>query len=442
MSTPSKIGNWLSSSATVKFILIGILALILLVPATMISSLIYERESRQRQVQNEVSQLWGKAQIIEGPAISVPYSFWVSKKDAAPVQHSGILHFLPEKLDIQGSIEPEIRYRSLYKAIVYNSKIQFTGSFNLDSTKANLPADATIHWDKGQISLSLSDSRGIQQAVEFQIGNETIKTEPGLDMYGNTGQSGVHSSIDLSNKKSFSFASDLDLNGSSTLLLSPIGKETTVHLSANWDKPKFMGAFLPDERQVDQLPVTADWKVLDFNRSYPQVWQDKKYNTYDSTFGVELLPAVGHYDKTRRSTEYALLIIALTFASFFLYEVLQGKRVHPIQYSLVGFALVIFYLLLVSFTEYMKFSVAYLIAAGIITLMSSSYFGSITRKFSSAIGMFGLMGVLYGFLYVVLSSDDYALLIGSIGLVIALGAIMFATRKVNWYQIRNSDSQE
>ena len=203
-----------------------------------------------------------------------------------------------------------------------------------------------------------------------------------------------------------------------------------------------MGAFLPDERQVDQLPVTADWKVLDFNRSYPQVWQDKKYNTYDSTFGVELLPAVGHYDKTRRSTEYALLIIALTFASFFLYEVLQGKRVHPIQYSLVGFALVIFYLLLVSFTEYMKFSVAYLIAAGIITLMSSSYFGSITRKFSSAIGMFGLMGVLYGFLYVVLSSDDYALLIGSIGLVIALGAIMFATRKVNWYQIRNSDSQE
>ena len=438
----ARFGQWLQGSATVKFIVIGILALVLMIPTSMVQSLVYEREQRQTDVQNEVGQLWGQEQIVEGPVISLAYTYPSRPdKDGSTRMEKGMLHWLPSNLKISGEVTPIERHRGLYKAIVYSAALKLQGQFNLSTAQTNLPEGSEIHWEKAEISLSLTDSRGIQQPIAWKINGKNIATEPGLKSFpSNWG--GVHSTIDLGQTQTFSFETELALNGSHSLQFVPVGKVTECEILTPWNRPKFIGAFLPDSHDLAADPVSAHWKVLDFNRSYPQLWKDKRYDTYDSTVGLELLAAVGHYDKTRRSLEYALLIIALSFAAFFLYEVLQRQRLHPIQYSLVGFALVIFYLLLISFTEYLAFHWAYLLASATVAGLASSYFGSITKSWKSALGMGALMSLLYGFLYVVLSSEDYALLIGSIGLVIALAAIMYATRKVDWYHIQPKESAE
>lgn len=438
----SRFGLWLQNSATVKFIVIGVLALVLMIPTSMVQSLVFEREQRQADVQNEVGQLWGQEQIVEGPVVSVEYTYPTRPdKDGRTRIEKGILHFLPTELQISGTVMPIERHRGLYKAIVYRSDLQCEGKFDLSTERINLPEGSEIHWHDAEISLSITDSRGIQQPIAWKINGKVLPTEPGLKLFpSNWG--GVHSPMDLSELQHFEFQSEIALNGSRSLQFIPVGKISQCDLTTSWDRPKFIGAFLPDSHDLAAEPVKAHWKVLDFNRSFPQLWQNKRYDTYDSTIGLELLPAVGHYDKTRRSLEYALLIIALSFAAFFLYEVLQRQRLHPIQYSLVGFALVIFYLLLISFTEYLPFHWAYLLASATVAGLASSYFGSITKSWKSAMGMAALMILLYGFLYVVLSSADYALLIGSVGLVIALAAIMYATRKVDWYHLQPKESAE
>lgn len=311
----------------------------------------------------------------------------------------------------------------------------------METASLNLPENAVIDWKRSEVSIGLSDSRGIQQPIRIRCGAEQLDTEPGTVLL-HTIRGGVHAPVDLSDKQQFSFETRIALNGSQSMQVVPLGKRTRMDLTTHWDKPKYLGAFIPDSHDISNGIARAHWEVLHFNRDYPQIWVDERPQTLASSMGLELLPTIQHYHKTHRSLEYALLIIALTFAAFFLYEVLQGKRLHPIQYTLVGFALVVFYLLLISFTEYLAFPTAYLIASGTVIMLSASYFASITRKRKAAFGMGVLMVVLYAFLYVVLSSEDYALLIGSIGLLIALSAIMYATRKVDWYALTQSSNDD
>jgi len=227
----------------------------------------------------------------------------------------------------------------------------------------------------------------------------------------------------------------LNLNGSGQISFVPLGKVTTVQLSSPWKNPSFTGLFLPDERIVNEQGFSAKWKILHLNRNYPQQWTGKSEKVMESAFGAKFFCPVDEYQKSMRSAKYAVLFIGLTLAAFFLTEVTNRTRIHPIQYLLIGFDICLFYLLLLSISEHTSFATAYAVSAVASVLLVASYSRGILKSGRMAATIGSLMTFLYGFLYVTLQLEDYALLIGSIGMFVVLGVVMYLTRKIDWYAI-------
>jgi inner membrane protein len=227
----------------------------------------------------------------------------------------------------------------------------------------------------------------------------------------------------------------LQLKGSENLEFIPIGKLTEVSMKSTWNNPSFFGEFLPYSREIKESGFNAEWRINHFNREYPQEWSSNKYNLYNSSFGVKLLIPVDEYQKTMRTSKYGIMIIILTFVSFFMIEIFSKKVLHPIQYLLVGLSLVIFYSILLSISEYILFQYSYIVASVLVVSIIEIYTSSI---YSSKI--FGMiisvcLILFYGFMYIILQLQDYSLLIGNIALFLVLAAIMYSTRKVNWYEL-------
>ena len=240
--------------------------------------------------------------------------------------------------------------------------------------------------------------------------------------------------------KAYAFSIPLKLNGSGYLKFEPVGKETTVALESGWSSPSFEGDFLPDQREIRPEGFSASWKVLDLNRNYPQQWKGAEYsfgtgNHPSAHFGVRLVQTVDEYAKTERSSKYAILVIGLTFLIYFFYETLRRFHIHPFQYLLVGLALSVFYLLLLSLSEHLGFNTAYAVATaatiGLITVYSAGVFKNLRMTVQLTL----LLGLIYGFIFIVLQLEDYALLTGSIGIFAALAAVMYYSRNVDWYNL-------
>jgi inner membrane protein len=230
----------------------------------------------------------------------------------------------------------------------------------------------------------------------------------------------------------------VSLKGSETLQITPLGKTTKVNMQSSWPSPSFTGKFLP-AHQPSGEGFTADWQVLHFNRDFPQVWKDKKFDAEAYAFGVSLLQPTDNYAKTMRTAKYAILFIGLTFGFFFLLEALQGRRVHPIQYILVGIALIVFYTLLLSIGEVIAFNMAYLLAStatiGLITLYGKHLF----ELWKNALYLGGFLAGLYGFIFMLIQLEDSALIVGSIGLFLLVALAMYLSRKVEWYGPRTTE---
>ena len=265
------------------------------------------------------------------------------------------------------------------------------------------------------------------------------------------------------------FSFDLDINGSRNLSFLPFGKETKVELKSNWSNPSFEGSFLPDEREISSNGFVAKWKVLQLNRNYPQQGcgaflgenpvqnisngysnRDNYSDDYASmgtdenniaSFGVKLMLPIDEYQKTMRSAKYNIMFIFLTFLAFFFMEILNKNKIHPIQYLLVGFAICLFYILLLSISEYLKFNIAYWIACLAILILITFYAKSIFKSNKITALTAIILAMLYGFFYSILQLQDYALLMGSLGLLLILAVIMYLTRNINWYSIGNQKSE-
>ena len=256
---------------------------------------------------------------------------------------------------------------------------------------------------------------------------------------------GLSCKVDLSrvlDGETVDFALVLPFKGAGDLMFAPVGQTTTVSLTSDCVTPSFTGYYLPDERHVTDMGFQAEWKVLAINRDYPQVLDDSFLNSYEygrsefdnSTFGVELKVPVDQYLQTNRAIKYAFLIILLTFAAVFFVEMRKAKPIHPVQYLLIGFALIVFYTLLLSFAEHINFGLSYLIACVMTIAMIVVFMASITKDKKTALGIGLLLAVIYAFVYVLLQLESYALLVGSVGLFIILGIAMFATQKIDWYK--------
>ena len=422
------------NSYSVKMVIISFLAILLLIPSFLIQEIINERIKLSEEVKKELYTQWGGNQVVAGPVLNVPFSVTEPEgTNQETTERKGIAHFLPETLKTDGTLVPETRKRGIYKVVVYEGKLKLSGTFIQPEVSQLDLQNARYNWDAAYFTIGISDMRGIKNLPELVINGRKCKVEPGVadtDLF----QSGITvkaDSIDL--KQPLNFEIELVLNGSEDLSVEALGKTSEVAMKSDWADPGFTGSFLPANRNVTANGFTADWLVTHLNRNFPQQWADKKYNTHEAKLGVELLIPVDHYQKSMRSVKYAILFIALNFIVFIFIELKSKARIHPFQYSLVAFALLMFYALLTSIGEQTGFNLAYLISAVAVTSLVSWYAFSILKNVKSVIWVTALQTGLYLFLFTILQLQDYALLAGSIGLFVILAIIMKASQQIKWY---------
>lgn len=428
--------NKFKNPVTLKLLVITALMLLLLIPAAMIQSIIQERESLNQKAVKEVSQKWAGSQEIMGPVLTVPLLF-EEMQNGKLKRYRKNWTILPEELNISGNVTSNKLKRGMYDVAVYNSKLAFEGFFQLpkDLDTTNLQQ---IEWNKAFITLSTSDMRGINEKVNFQLNGKNYADEPGSHL------SGVKSGITIKiptlaalKDQKIPFRYDLNLRGSEKLSFVPIGSLTTVKLTSNWRAPSFTGNFLPAQRDVQDDGFTANWKVYKLNRGFPQDWVDLHpwKSISESSFGVNLLFSLDDYQKSMRSTKYAVLTIALSFLIFFIFEVTFGQRIHPFQYAMVGLALCLFYILLISISEHLNFNLAYLISMLTVVTMVALYSLSVLKTRKSTLVLMAALTGIYTFIFVIIQLSDFALLAGSIGLTAILSMTMYFTRNINWYRL-------
>jgi inner membrane protein len=414
----------------------------------MIKGLIHERENVQNDAISEVSAKWGENQTISGPYISIPYYKYVkeySKKDSVEklVLIKENIHILPSELSIDGIINPESRYRGIYEIVVYNSVLHIKGTFNLSDMSELDIAKENIQFDKAYLSLGISDLRGIEKQINLSWNNQTYSFNPGV-VSDDIIASGINANIDLDSKDSmlYEFSLSIDLKGSQLLYFTPVGKVTDIRMASSWSNPSFNGSFLPDTREVSDTGFVAGWNVLHLNRNYPQMWTGSNYSVESSSFGIDLLLPVDSYQKSYRSIRYAILFIAFTFITFFFIEVLNKVFIHPVQYILVGIALVVFYTLLLSISEYLNYNVAFIISAMATILLIAGYLKAILKSNKLTLLISAILFILYAFIFVIIQLQDFSLLIGSVGLFVILGLIMFYSRKIDWYNLNLKEEKK
>lgn len=445
-SSLDRISNWFSRSLSIKLFIIFILAMLLMIPVHMVESVIYERASYQREANDSVTSSWSGPQTITGPILSVPlhYEYPVStqKDNKTTTEYRSItkhLHILPETLNVSGQVTPLILNRGIYESIVFDAESSLSGNFKMseDFDKNHL---VQIDWPNAFITVGISDLRGIQDQISFQLDDKSIDASAGSkipDLISSGLTIPLHiDSSDVEDQMKFSM--NLSMHGSGSLNVSPLGKTTSVNVKSDWSDPKFIGAFLPDNREITQDGFTADWKVLELNRNYPQqfIGTTSSNKIQQSQFGVEFILPVDNYQKSTRSVKYALLSIGFTFLIFFLVEVLNDRKIHSFQYGMVGFTLCLFYLLLVSLTEHMAFDYAYLISAISIITMITGYAQAVFKNSRFTLILLAALIAIYGFVFITIQMVEYALVIGSIGLTIMMAITLYGTRNIDWYNLK------
>jgi len=430
-----KKNNIFQNSILIKLITITVLMLLLLIPSTMIESIIKEREQLNEKATTEVSDKWAGGQQINGPILTIPLIYEDTSGEQAVITTQE-LKVLPENLTINGKVNSEKLKRGIYEVVVYKSDFDVSGNFKLTDIidTNNLKK---VDYDNAFLSIGISDLRGIKNRIQVKVNNQELNVKPGSKI-PTLIPSGVMAKLEnLKGAEQLKFSYQLKLNGSKKLEFIPTGGNTEIKITSDWNSPSFNGKFLPDAREISEDGFTAEWKILQLNKNLPTNWIEGniKQQFNEAAFGVDLILPLDDYQKSMRSAKYAVLTIALTFLIFFLVEITNKRKIHPFQYALVGLAICLFYILLVSISEHSNFNLAYGISTlgivGLIVLYSLTIF---QKKRLSALLML-VLTALFGFLFVTLQLADFALLMGSIGLLIILAITMYATRNIDWYKI-------
>ena len=407
----------------IKLLLILIISILLLIPQAIIMDMVNERSNTEGLANLEVNEKWGNGQTLTGPVLFIPGDSTANN-----------LYILPETLDINGNINSRTLKRGIYDFTVYETALTFAGRFSLPK---ELKAEQlkSLRTDRAKLLFAISDFKGFSDNPALVLDGQSAElSSEALHLGSNDALS---CSVDL---QSFLDSGNLDyritvpLKGSDYLYFLPVGRTTSVHLASDCPTPSFTGRYLPAQREVTDQGFTADWKVLALNRDFAQVLNSHAELKKAQPFGVDLKVPVEQYQQTTRSIKYAYLIILLTFAVVFFVEIRRQTPIHPVQYALVGIALMLFYTLLLAFSEHLTFLLSYLIASvmtiGLITL----FMRTLLRNTRAALFIGLLLTVLYTFIYVIMQLESYALLVGSLGIFVILAVAMYASQKINWYQ--------
>jgi len=422
---------WKKNKILIKGFVIGILILLLLIPMEFVKELIYEREARQKEAIREVSSKWSGKQNFTGPIVVLPY--WHEQIDTSNKikRIKMFAHILPDELVINSTVKPQQRSRGIYKIMLYTSMNHIRGVFKEFPAQLNIDSGKII-WPEAFVRIDLGDTKGLNEELKLKWNDTVFAMSPKVftDAYGNESLVSSLNLTGIHDLKNINFSADINLSGTEQLLFTPVGKQTSVIINSIWPHPSFTGNILPQSSVITKTGFSATWKSMAHNRSYPQHWKEGSYDLNTSAFGVDLFIPVNGYQKTLRTVKYAALCILLTFAAFFLVETLNKKPVHPFHYGLIGLAMVLFYILLLSFSEYISFNFSYVIAATCTIGLISWFVKGILSSVKLTIVLSLVLLLMYAYIFTLLQLQDYALLLGSIGLFIMLVVVMHFSKKL------------
>jgi len=425
-------------SASIKVATIAVLILVLLVPVGMIRSVIFDRSNNESVAVRDISRSWGGEQLITGPVLRLPYrgsnmtvygSTYAQPKDA---------YVLSEQLKIVADVKSDVRYRGIQKVPVYTASISIRGYID-PAIIEKLEFDvAAVDWQAAELLLGISESTALAKVPLLAIGEHKVKLESGLrQVAGLPHQLGASIGEQLDGESSpIEFEITLLVNGTGALRFLPLAGSAEATMTSNWPSPSFTGRRLPGSREIRDDGFNASWQASSLGRALPSAWIDTHSALGDVTggaFGVRLIQTVGLYQLMHRAIRYAVLFIGLTFVIYFLMEIVGNLRLHPLQYLLVGLANTLFYMLLLALSEHIGFELAYALSAVASAALISGYSAAILERRTRAALMALVLAGLYLFLYLTLKAETFALLAGSIGLWVVLAAVMFLTRRINWY---------
>ena len=434
-------------SATAKMILVGLLTLVLLIPLFFVQDLIRERSMRQKEVVNEVSELWGKDVEFYGPILKIPYKSFSEttivdeKTKVSRIERYASIenaYFFPEELKNKSDVKKNTSLkRGIYNNVVFTANMNFDGFFDTPNFEKLGIKPEDILWDKASIIVKTTNLKSIKSDLKISLNKQEFDFESKSDeedtFYGTLETSNFdHKLLEANAKIDFDFS--MKYNGSNSITFIPIGKMTYVNIKSDWQSPSFMGMFAANDttKKISEKGFYADWKILDINRSFSQQHLSKLPTLNEFSFGVKLIETVDEYQQNERASKYGFLVIALTFLIFFLIQSISKINIHIFNYTMIGIALILFYTLLIAITEHSSFTLAYAIAGVSVIILITLYSISIlkNKKFPMFIGI--SLTVLYTFIFVIIQLEDYALLVGSLGLFAILAAVMYFSRKIEW----------
>lgn len=460
------LGGMNKQALFIKLAILALIALLICIVLAQIGGLVHERQSRQREAAQSVEQSLAGPQALAGPLIvRTCKENWTTltddgKKEVAQSRNFWLVA-APAKLEVSGSISPEVRHRGLFKVNTYASKLNVEARWSrldMPSPKAEY-ANGRLACGDLALVVALNDPRGIR-AADLKLNGQALTAQPGAL---HASFRGLHAPLpDLKAAEPVTVSLTLTVVGSQRFGIVPAAGDTQVSLQSSWKHPSFNGQFLPIEHQIGVSGFTARWAVsslastamadLQAGKPLPELprgglgsYSPEEAATFAAakggldTLAVELIDPVNPYVMSDRAIKYGLIFIALTFVTVGLTELLTGRRVHPVQYLLVGLALSLFFLLLLSLSEHLPFLVAYLIAAGAAAVVLTQYAAAMLGGWLRGLAFGGGIALLYGALYVLLSREQTALVIGAVLLFAVLAAVMTLTRKLDWYRMGSGE---
>ncbi|HAK29373.1 MAG TPA: cell envelope integrity protein CreD, partial [Sphingobacterium sp.] len=449
---------------------------ILLIPLSLISDLIEERKNREQEVSGGIALNWGKEQVISSPVLAIPYRETIPLS-AEKAEKSNLreelkwIFVLPKTSNITTDITPQHLSRGIYNAVVYNSNITLDGSFDkISLEKLEIPNEQ-IDWKGSKLIFGIQDFKGLGKRPSLNWDGNELTFDPDFNNLKLFKQNLV-CPVPLDPQKTDNrFKIKLNLKGSKSLNFLPLGDQTNIQAKGNWANPSFTGAFLPGKRNTETSNFSASWEIPSFSRKLPQQWtgdarsifqfdnnlengnegnEQKPAQAVSTTIAsannlldnadmitINFLPDINNYQKTTRVAKYGILVIILTFTSLLFTEVIKKKRIHIIQYILIGAAMVLFYTLLLALSEHIGFNLAYLTASVATVMLIGSFIKSITKDQKSALLLSSILALFYLFIYILMQLRDYSLIAGTIGIFIILAILMRVSTKINWYQFDN-----
>jgi len=438
-----------------KLFLTIIVGLVLTIPLFSVYLLAYDRESQSREASSSITEGWGGPQSMTGPVLVIPYRMTTTQTEMQNGQSvtrtnevTRELTLAPEVLELSTGMKHEVRSRSIYKAILYNAKVNGRARFAFPPDLARTGVQpAQMDLTRAELRFGLSDPRGLGANPRVAVGGRPLRLQPGG---GSTGGRGFFAWVDATSLAGQPMAVDFafDFRGNASLALEPDAGETHWMVRSSWPSPSFGGGFIPGSRQISANGFTADYRIgnLSLGRSLvstgdvaappdrPPLAEEIGSAASGSTqaASISLIQPVDLYSQVNRAVKYGFLFIGFTFLALLMFDVIGGVRVSPVEYLLMGAALVLFFVLLLAFAEVIGFTPAYILASAAIAGLNTAYAAAVLGSWRRAAFIGGLLIGLYAVLYILLSLEAFSLIIGSLLLFAALAGVMYATRRIDW----------